>query len=155
MPANLDDKLVVALSSRALFDFEEENAVFDANDPRSYQKLQLSRLNQPAGKGAAFKLVKKLLAFNTPTAHKVEVVLDEQNTQPVALGQLCQHAPDRRSLVACEPRGRLIEKQHGRLLGEYHSELQRLLCAMRQMARPLVEHGGQSRDFHRVKRWSG
>jgi 5'-nucleotidase len=47
VPANLDDKLVVALSSRALFDFEEENAQFDANDPRSYQRLQLSRLNQP------------------------------------------------------------------------------------------------------------
>ena len=79
MPANLDDKLVVALSSRALFDFEEENAVFDANDPRSYQKLQLSRLDQPAGKGAAFKLVKKLLAFNTAEAHKVEVVILSRN----------------------------------------------------------------------------
>src|SRR5215470_3095688 len=79
MPANLDDKLVVALSSRALFDFEEENAVFDANDARSYQRLQLSRLDQPAGKGAAFKLVKKLLAFNTPEGHKVEVVILSRN----------------------------------------------------------------------------
>jgi 5'-nucleotidase len=79
MPANLDDKLVVALSSRALFDFEEENAVFDEDDPRSYERLQLSRLNQPAAQGAAFKLVKKLLAFNTPTAHKVEVVILSRN----------------------------------------------------------------------------
>jgi 5'-nucleotidase len=79
MPANLDDKLVVALSSRALFDFEEENAEFDENDPRSYERLQLSRLNQPAAQGAAFKLVKKLLAFNTPSAHKVEVVILSRN----------------------------------------------------------------------------
>ena len=79
MPANLDDKLVVALSSRALFDFEEENAEFDENDPRSYERLQLSRLNQPAAQGAAFKLVKKLLAFNTPQAHKVEVVILSRN----------------------------------------------------------------------------
>jgi len=79
MPANLDDKLVVALSSRALFDFEEENAEFDENDPRSYQRLQLSRLDQPAGPGAAFKLVKKLLAFNTAAAHKVEVVILSRN----------------------------------------------------------------------------
>jgi 5'-nucleotidase len=85
LPANLDDKLVVALSSRALFDFEEENAVFDANDPRSYQKLQLSRLNQPAGQGAAFKLVKKLLAFNTSTEHKVEVVILSRNDPVTAL----------------------------------------------------------------------
>ena len=79
MPANLDDKLVVALSSRALFDFEEENAQFDAKDPGSYQRLQLSRLNQPAGQGAAFKLVKKLLAFNTPDQQKVEVVILSRN----------------------------------------------------------------------------
>jgi len=33
MPLSLEGKLVVALSSRALFDFEEENKVFeDAND---------------------------------------------------------------------------------------------------------------------------
>lgn len=79
MPTSLDDKLVVALSSRALFDFEEENAVFDETDPRSYQQLQLSRLNQPAGQGAAYKLVKKLLAFNTPGVQKVEVVILSRN----------------------------------------------------------------------------
>ena len=51
MPTNLDDKLVVAISSRALFDFEEENAVFDEGDPVRYQKLQLERLDQPADRG--------------------------------------------------------------------------------------------------------
>ena len=79
MPANLDDKLVVALSSRALFDFEQENAIFDESDPHPYQKLQLSRLNQPAAQGAAYKLVKKLLAFNTPAEQKVEVVILSRN----------------------------------------------------------------------------
>jgi 5'-nucleotidase len=79
MPANLDDKLVVALSSRALFDFEQENAVFSDADPRPYQKLQLERLDQPAGEGVAFKLVKKLLAFNTPAEQKVEVVILSRN----------------------------------------------------------------------------
>ncbi len=79
MPTNLDDQLVVALSSRALFDFEEENAQFDEDDPRSYQRLQFSRLDRPAGQGAAFTLVKKLLAFNTPTERKVEVVILSRN----------------------------------------------------------------------------
>src|SRR5262245_34297007 len=79
MPANLDDKLVVALSSRALFDFEQENSVFNDEDPRPYQKLQLERLDQPAGEGVAFKLVKKLLAFNTPAEQKVEVVILSRN----------------------------------------------------------------------------
>ena len=79
MPANLDNQLVVALSSRALFDFEEENAAFDEADPKSYQDLQLSRLDQPAAQGVAFTLVKKLLAFNTPQQQKVEVVILSRN----------------------------------------------------------------------------
>jgi 5'-nucleotidase len=79
MPANLDDKLVVALSSRALFDFEEENATFDDKNPERYQKLQLDRLQQPAGEGVAFQLVKKLLAFNSPQEQKVEVVILSRN----------------------------------------------------------------------------
>lgn len=79
MPAKLDDKLVVALSSRALFDFERENAVFDERFPQHYQAEQLSRLQEPAGEGVAFRLVRKLLAFNTPQEQKVEVVILSRN----------------------------------------------------------------------------
>ncbi len=79
MTASLEDKLVVALSSRALFDFESENEVFREEDPRRYQDLQLSRLEQPAAQGVAFRLVQKLLAFNTPGAQKVEVVILSRN----------------------------------------------------------------------------
>ena len=65
MSATLEDKLVVAISSRALFDFEQENEVFEQNDDRAYMALQLERLDTPARPGVAFSLVKKLLAFNT------------------------------------------------------------------------------------------
>lgn len=64
MPMTLDGKLVVAISSRALFDFEEENLVFEQSDDRAYMDLQLQRLDIPAKPGVAFSLVKKLLAFN-------------------------------------------------------------------------------------------
>ena len=74
MPTSLDGRLVVAISSRALFDFEDENRVFEANDDRAYMQLQLGRLEQPARPGAAFSLVNKLLAFNTEDAKLVEVV---------------------------------------------------------------------------------
>jgi 5'-nucleotidase len=79
MPTNLDDKLVVAISSRALFNFEEENAAFKDGDPLPYQKLQLARLDQPATEGIAFHLVKKLLAFNSQQEQKVEVVILSRN----------------------------------------------------------------------------
>ncbi|HEX7888921.1 MAG TPA: 5'-nucleotidase [Ramlibacter sp.] len=75
----LDDKLVVAISSRALFDFEEENRVFEGGDPDGYMKLQLQRLDQPAAPGIAFSLVKKLLAFNDGGAQRVEVVVLSRN----------------------------------------------------------------------------
>ncbi len=55
MSFSLDDKLVVAISSRALFDFEEENRAFDAanGDDRPYMRLQLERLDAAAKPGVA------------------------------------------------------------------------------------------------------
>jgi len=79
MPTTLDGQLVVAISSRALFDFEEENYIFEANDDRAYMRLQLERLDQPARPGVAFSLVHKLLAFNTPQAQRAEVVILSRN----------------------------------------------------------------------------
>ncbi|VVE82127.1 5'-nucleotidase [Pandoraea sputorum] len=102
MPITLENKLVVAISSRALFDFEEENRVFDAGvasgDDQSYMQYQLDRLDAPAPAGVAFPLVQKLLAFNqgsgtsdtsgthgasgaadTQDKHRVEVVVLSRN----------------------------------------------------------------------------
>ena len=79
MAVSLDGQLVVAISSRALFDFEEENLVFEQSDDRAYMKLQLERLEEPAKPGVAFSLVKKLLAFNDATTQRVEVVILSRN----------------------------------------------------------------------------
>ena len=79
MPISFDGKLVVAISSRALFDFEEENEVFESGNDREYMALQLARVETPAKQGVAFRLVQKLLAFNTPAAHRVEVVILSRN----------------------------------------------------------------------------
>ncbi len=80
MPApSLEDKLVVAIASRALFDFEEENRVFESGDAAGYMRLQLERLDRPAAPGIAFSLVRKLLAFNDAGAQRVEVVVLSRN----------------------------------------------------------------------------
>ncbi len=79
MPINLDGQLVVAISSRALFDFEEENRVFEQTDDRAYMRLQLERLEQPAAPGVAFSLVQKLLSFNDAQHQRVEVVILSRN----------------------------------------------------------------------------
>ncbi|MBB3004452.1 5'-nucleotidase [Paraburkholderia tropica] len=74
MAVSLTDKLVVAISSRALFDFEEENGVYEAGDLHAYETLQRERLHVPARPGVAFALIRKLLALNNG-AHHVEVVI--------------------------------------------------------------------------------
>jgi len=75
----LDGLLVVAISSRALFDMEVENAVFESQGPRAYEAFQLERLDKPAKKGVAFELARKLLSFNTETDKRVEVVVLSRN----------------------------------------------------------------------------
>lgn len=79
MGVTLDNKLVVAISSRALFDFEEENRVFEGGDAAAYMRLQLERLDQPASPGIAFSLIRKLLAFNDTSSQRVEVVILSRN----------------------------------------------------------------------------
>jgi 5'-nucleotidase len=76
---DLTDKLVVAISSRALFDFEEENTVFETANDQAYMRLQLQRLEQPAKVGVAFRLVQKLLKFNDDAQKLVEVVILSRN----------------------------------------------------------------------------
>ena len=79
MPYSVEGKLVVAISSRALLDFEDENRIFERDGEDAYIALQLARLDVPAREGVAFPLVKKLLAFNTPQAQRVEVVILSKN----------------------------------------------------------------------------
>jgi 5'-nucleotidase len=79
VPYSVEGKLVVAISSRALLDFEDENRVFERDGEDAYIALQLARLDVPAREGVAFPLVKKLLAFNTPQAQRVEVVILSKN----------------------------------------------------------------------------
>ena len=83
MPASLEGKLVVAISSRAVFDFEEENRVFERDDDASYMALQRERLERPAPPGVASALVRKLLAFDAAEVPErdrlVEVVVVSRN----------------------------------------------------------------------------
>ncbi|MDM0056046.1 5'-nucleotidase [Variovorax fucosicus] len=79
MPVTLGDKLVVAISSRALFNLEEENRLFESGDPEGYMRLQFERLDVPAQPGIAYSLVQKLLRFNEDGTERVEVVILSRN----------------------------------------------------------------------------
>lgn len=83
MAATLDGKLVVAISSRAVFDFEEENIVFERDDDAAYMALQRERLDVSAPPGVAGALVRKLLRFDPPgrpeSQRRIEVVVVSRN----------------------------------------------------------------------------
>ena len=68
MPATLTGQLVVAISSRALFDFEAENRVFEAGDDRAYMALQQRLMEEPAPPGVATtrKSAHSASAFTSP-----------------------------------------------------------------------------------------
>ena len=94
MAYNLKDKLVIAISSRALFNLEEENAIFDEEGLESYYKHQLDNLNNPLKKGSGFRFVQNLLAINKKFDNKlIEVIILSRNNAATGLriGRSIEH----------------------------------------------------------------
>lgn len=82
MPYPIDQKLVVAVSSRAVFDLEDANRVYDEAGVEAYRQYQRSRLKECLPRGVAFPFVKRLLALNElyPSERPVEVVVLSRNS---------------------------------------------------------------------------
>ncbi len=74
--------LVVAISSRALFDLSESHSVFESEGLAAYAQYQISRENEFLKPGEAFRLVKKLLTLNADKLNHqgVEVILVSRNS---------------------------------------------------------------------------
>jgi 5'-nucleotidase len=74
--------LVVAISSRALFDLDESHEVFESKGLEAYADYQLKRENEILKPGMAFPLVRKLLALNDDDVNHqgVEVILMSRNS---------------------------------------------------------------------------
>ena len=79
-------RLVVAISSRALFDLSESHALFEREGLEAYRAYQMTHENDLLAPGIAFPLVRKLLALNTPSAPpRVEVILLSRNSADTGL----------------------------------------------------------------------
>jgi 5'-nucleotidase len=87
MTTNTDIRLMVALSSRALFDLEDSHKVCSEQGLEAYQQYQIEHENDVLGPGVAFPLVRKLLALNLmePDEVSVEVVLISRNSPDTGL----------------------------------------------------------------------
>ena len=162
-----DGKLVVAISSRALFDFEEENQVFEQGDDRAYMALQLQRLDIPAKPGVAFSLVQKLLAFNqnpaltddpasmppAPAHQPVDVVILSRN-DPVSGMRVFRSAKhyglaiERGSFTRGQPPWRYLKPLHANLFLSTHLSDVRAALAAGVPAAQVYPHSVHASDAH-------
>ncbi len=85
MPHTLDDKLVVGISSRALFDLEEENKIYEAEGLEAYSKYQIEHENDILKPGTAFPLVKALHNLNCGDKQLTEIIIMSKNSADTSL----------------------------------------------------------------------
>ncbi len=84
MPEDISHKLVVAISSRALFDLDASNAVFEQQGVDAYAAYQIQHENEILAPGVAFPLVQKFLHLNRDEP-LVEVILLSRNSADTGL----------------------------------------------------------------------
>ena len=77
--------LYIAVSSRALFNMEEGNQIYEKNGIDAYEKYQLAHEKKPLPQGMAFNLVRKLLALNTLDEVCVSIMLISRNSADTGL----------------------------------------------------------------------
>lgn len=80
-------RLIVAISSRALFDLNESHQVFESEGVDAYRTYQIAREEDILTPGVAFPLVRKLMNLNALLGERgrVEVILLSRNTSDTGL----------------------------------------------------------------------
>jgi 5'-nucleotidase len=80
------NKLIIAISSRALFNLDESHQVYEQQGVEAYRQYQIDHEGEPLPPGDAFHLVKKLLNINQLLGQpRVEVILLSRNTADTGL----------------------------------------------------------------------
>lgn len=87
MAYSLSDKLVIGISSRALFDLEHENKIYKSEGTEAYAAYQRANEDEPLKPGTAFPLIKSLLELNQRIKNRrlVEVVVISRNSPDTGL----------------------------------------------------------------------
>lgn len=80
------DKLVIAISSRALFNLDDSHRVYEQEGLEAYSHYQIAHEDDVLEPGQAFAMVKKLLAINAKLGRKcIEVILLSRNSADTGL----------------------------------------------------------------------
>ncbi len=64
MAYNLNNKLVIGISSRRLFDLAGENQILEKDGLNAYYKYQLENEDKTIKKGTGYRLVENILKIN-------------------------------------------------------------------------------------------
>jgi 5'-nucleotidase len=80
-----DLPIVIGVSTRALFDLEEEHSVFKNDGVAAYTKLQRERERDLLKEGTAFEVIRRLLALNDQSRRITDVVVLSQNSPDLSL----------------------------------------------------------------------
>ena len=82
MSYDLTQPLVIGISSRALFDLEEENRIFEERGLSEYVQYQMDNENTVLKKGVAFPLIRAFLRLNSLVTDRrlVEVIIMSRNS---------------------------------------------------------------------------
>ncbi|MBU3009431.1 5'-nucleotidase [Cobetia amphilecti] len=87
MPYELEKRLVVGLSSSALFNLQEANEIFREKGEQEYREYQRDNQDKTLLPGVAFPFVRRLLKLNElrPSDPLVEVILLSRNDPDTGL----------------------------------------------------------------------
>lgn len=85
MAYDLSNKLVVAVSSSALFDLQQSDKVFVEKGESAYRQYQRENESEVLTQGVVFPLVKRLLDLNDDESQPIEVVLFSRNDPDTGL----------------------------------------------------------------------
>src|SRR5690554_2820024 len=87
MAGNFGTKLVIAISSRALFNLDASHKVYMDQGLEAYSQYQIAHEDEPLTPGDAFPMVKKLLRLNEslPEEPRVEIILLSRNSADTGL----------------------------------------------------------------------
>ena len=87
MAYSLENKLVIGVSSRALFDLTLENEIFETQGVEAYCQYQIAHENELLKPGPGFSIIKALLNLNKLPAceGRVEVIIMSRNSADTSL----------------------------------------------------------------------
>jgi len=85
MAVSLDNKLVVGISSRALFDLETENRIYEEQGLQAYLEYQVAHEKDILRPGTAFPLIKALHKLNDHGEQLVEIIIMSKNSADTSL----------------------------------------------------------------------